>query len=260
MALDTAWLERALTITGDFETAGDPWTAVTGDFDGMGISCGPQQVNIGSGSLQPLVKACGEALVMQAMPTLGAEMWAAAHASIPEGLRIVRRWQSGATLSATAAREIAALLDTKAMRTGMRDRAARNGETALAMAQDWTGGAADLRTFCWFFDLVTQNGGLKGLTRADVEQFKAQAGEGRADDLICDFLEHRPIQSGHDRDAQKNAALWRNAVEGARLDLLVLSHLRAGLSRPEFRHVVLNRKGTLAVGKGRVNGEMYSLD
>jgi hypothetical protein len=36
--------------------------------------------------------------------------------------------------------------------------------------------------------------------------------------------------------------------------------LRAGLSRPEFRHVVLNRKGTLAVGKGRVNGEMYSLD
>ena len=260
MAVDTTWLERALTITGDFETSGDPWTAVTGDFDGMGISCGPQQVNIGSGSFQPLVKGCGEALVTRTMPNFGAEMWAAANARIPEGLRIVRRWQSGNRLDAAVTQELRALLGTKEMRAAMRDRAHGDAETALALAQDWTGGKADLRTFCWFFDLVTQNGSLKGLTRADVENFKALSGPGGADDLVCDFLENRPILGGHDRDAQRNAKLWRNTLSGARLDLLVLSHLRAGLSRPQFRHVVLNRKGTLAAGKGWVNGELYRLD
>lgn len=254
------WFDRALFVTGDFETIGDPWTAVSGDFDKMGISCGPQQVSIGSNSLQPLVLAAGEAVVRAAMPRFGGEMWDAAGAGLAEGLRIVRSWQNGTRLKPDVEREIKALLATPEMRDGMRRHAARNAETAFAMARAWDGGGTSRATFCWFFDVVTQNGGLKGLTRTDVDDFKAKHGTGRVDDLICDALDDRPILSGHDRDAHRNAALWRNAGNAADVDLLVLSYLRSLLSKPEWRHVVMNRKGTLAMRKGFVNGERYDLD
>ena len=46
----------AISVTGTFENSGDPYLGVTGNFDGMGISCGVLQWNIGSNSLQPLVR------------------------------------------------------------------------------------------------------------------------------------------------------------------------------------------------------------
>lgn len=251
------WMNHALFVTGDFETIGDPWTAVSGDFDRMGISCGPLQWNIGSNSFQPIVLGCGQEVVRRAMPGLGREMWDACNASITEGLRIVRGWQTGSRLRKDAEREIKALLDQPEMRDGMRRKAAHVGELAFREAGAWAGGKPTLRQFCWFFDLVTQNGGLKGLTRGDVESFKTRHGSNRVDDLICDELDDRPLSSGHDRDAHRNARLWRNPADGAALDLLVLSYIRASLSKPEWRHVVMNRKGTLAIGKGWVNGEQY---
>jgi len=47
-------LEKAIQITAGFETSGDPYQQVTGDFDGAGLSFGPLQVNFGSGSLPEL--------------------------------------------------------------------------------------------------------------------------------------------------------------------------------------------------------------
>lgn len=44
----------ALNITGSFE-GGDGWKNITGNFDGMGISLGLSQQNLGMGSLQPLL-------------------------------------------------------------------------------------------------------------------------------------------------------------------------------------------------------------
>jgi hypothetical protein len=54
--LNPASIEKALSITGHFEDSDDPFGAVSGNFDGMGISLGVLQWNIGSGSLQPLLK------------------------------------------------------------------------------------------------------------------------------------------------------------------------------------------------------------
>jgi hypothetical protein len=36
-----------------------------------------------------------------------------------------------------------------------------------------------------------------------------------------------------------------------------MSYLRAGKSNPKWQHVVLNRKGTIAMGRGRVNGKEW---
>jgi hypothetical protein len=49
-------LETAFLVTSAFETAGDKFQQVTGNFDGAGLSFGPAQVNFGSGTLIPLFR------------------------------------------------------------------------------------------------------------------------------------------------------------------------------------------------------------
>ena len=49
-------LETAFTVTAGFETAGDKFQQITGNFDGAGLSFGPAQVNFGSGTLVPLFR------------------------------------------------------------------------------------------------------------------------------------------------------------------------------------------------------------
>lgn len=49
-------LELAIAVTAAFETSGDPYQQVTGNFDGAGLSFGPLQVNLGTGTLQELFR------------------------------------------------------------------------------------------------------------------------------------------------------------------------------------------------------------
>jgi hypothetical protein len=252
------WIKAAVAITPSFETTGDPYVGVTGDFDEMGISCGALQWNIGMGSLQPMVKNVGEPVVKQTMPKLGKELWTACNSSITAGLKIVRGWQQGAELRPDARAELRAFMGLQEMRAQQDIKIGKKAESAFRMASEWAahipGGTPSKRSFCWFFDIVTQNGDLKGLTFEEVADFLEQNKPDKSDDFICDFLASRTGNSGHVRDAHKNAQLWRNKADGARLELLVMSYLRAQLSKPAFRHVVLNRKGTIAMGIGQVNG------
>jgi hypothetical protein len=50
-------LETAFSVTAAFETAGDRFQQITGNFDGAGLSFGPAQVNFASGTLVPLFRA-----------------------------------------------------------------------------------------------------------------------------------------------------------------------------------------------------------
>jgi hypothetical protein len=49
-------LETAFSVTSSFETSGDRFQQVTGNFDGAGLSFGPAQVNFGSHTLVPLFR------------------------------------------------------------------------------------------------------------------------------------------------------------------------------------------------------------
>jgi hypothetical protein len=55
LGLDEA-LETAFSVTAAFETAGDKFQQITGNFDGAGLSFGPAQVNFGSNTLAPLFR------------------------------------------------------------------------------------------------------------------------------------------------------------------------------------------------------------
>ena len=56
LSLDEA-LETAFSVTAAFETAGDKFQQITGNFDKAGLSFGPAQVNFKSGTLVPLFRA-----------------------------------------------------------------------------------------------------------------------------------------------------------------------------------------------------------
>lgn len=261
MPVPADWKAAAVAITPGFEVRGDPYLGVSGNFDGMGISCGALQWNIGKGSLQPMVKAVGQAAVLAAMPTYGAQMWTACTGPIGAGLAIVKSWQNGSALKAVAKAELRALMGSAAMKAqqdGHIDQVATTAHTrATAWAATRPNGPVSKRMFCWFFDITTQNGGLAGMTYKAVADFIALNAPDKADDFICDYLAGLTGPSGHIKDANRNAGLWRNAVTSEKLELLVMTYLRSGSSLPQWRHVVINRKGAIAMGGGWVNGTKY---
>lgn len=60
LAADDA-LARAVRVTAAYETSGDPYLQVTGNFDGAGLSFGPLQVNFRSGTLPQLFQRFAQA-------------------------------------------------------------------------------------------------------------------------------------------------------------------------------------------------------
>jgi len=263
MPLTDAWIGKALTLTGGIETEGDPFRGVSGDFDKMGISCGCLQWNIGSNSLQPLVKPVGLTVVTQNMPTYGSDMWNAVNTDVTSGLAIVRSWQTGAKLKPVALKELGDLMGSPEMRQRQIDRVRQVATSAYAQATTWAGtlgrSAPTLREFCWFFDLLTQNGGLKGLKLSDVQKFINNHGATAVDDAICDFMAARTKADSGYLDSKANATLWRNNIANKDLNLFVLSYLRSLLSRTEYRGLTMNRKGGIAAGAGWINRSKRNL-
>ncbi|WP_374369545.1 hypothetical protein [Dongia sp.] len=262
--MDRIWLTNALEVTGGFENPGNPWSGVAGDFDGMGLSAGALQWNIGQGSLQPLVRAAGRDAVCAAMPIHGPDFWRACEAPIRNGLGLVRQWQGHtARLPSDLTSELRAFLVSAPMREQQMRAAERIGRRAQILAETWARSLErrpSLRDFCWFFDLVTQNGGLKGLSLGDVKAFITRHGDAaKAIAEICDWLAAMPRAYAGFKDCRHNATLWRDAESGDRYELLILSYLRALKSRPEYAGTVMNRKGTIATGIGWVNAKMCDL-
>jgi len=111
-------ITTAIGITGNFENPGDPFQGVTGNFDGQGISLGVLQWNIGQGSLPPLVIEGGQAAGQQLHAELRPQIFGRTlqNSSIPDGLQIVRGWQSNNRLPASAASELRAYTGSPGMK------------------------------------------------------------------------------------------------------------------------------------------------
>lgn len=261
--LPSNWIETALRVTGHFEDSMEPLAGVSGDFDGMGISLGVLQWNIGSGSLQPLVKAVGRDVVLDRMPVYGGEYWTACAGSIPQGLEIVRAWQHGQQLMRAVLLELKQFALSNEFVNQQILAATRVAEKAWRAASDWnteTGrGDPSLKEFCWFFDLYTQNGGLKDVSPSNVDEFIQASGIDRADDVVCDWLASRTKEDNGWRDSIRNALMWRDNVSEQDLALFVASYLRSQKSKLVWRADVMNRKGTIALGAGWVHGEKQDL-
>lgn len=263
MPVSDDFLTAGLKITGHFEDAADPLAGVSGNFDRMGISLGVLQWNIGSNSLQPIVRTLGKAAVTSTMANFGEDLWQACNATVTEGLAIVRSWQPNNKLPRPVFNELKIFVRDAPFQQRQLQVARRLGDTAWSTAVDWADRrgrqTATKREFCWFYDVFTQNGSLKSLTVKKVQDFIENHGAERADDIVCDWLKARADDNHGAIDSRKNAGLWRDAVVDKDMFLFVASFLRTAEANPTWQSDTMNRKGTIALGTGWVHKEKHDL-
>lgn len=258
----TEWVSSALQLTGHFEDSDAPWSAVSGNFDGMGVSLGVLQWNLGQGSLQPLVQRAGEAVVRATMPSIGEDFWIACHATSTQWREIVATWHVGTTLKPTAFTELRAFTGCAAFVEQQIVASSATASTAHTYARDWAASDPAFKVvtkalFCWFFDLTTQNGNLKGISIANLGAFRASHSDPRG--FVCDWLAGQPSSVAGAKDAHLNAQLWRGDCDAQRESLFLLSYLRCLKSNPLWQVDTLNRKGTIARWFGWVHRDQHEL-
>jgi hypothetical protein len=260
MDVSPDWVRTALSTTGHFEDSQRPFSAVSGNFDGMGISVGVLQWNIGSGSLQPLVLATDAATIQATCPTCGSDLLRACKSRPSEGIAIVNAWQTGSQLKSAILAELRSLASSPGFTTQQINAATNVAQRAYNTATQWYAAwSLELtpQAYCWFFDVYTQNGGVGDVTPGQVDSFVG-GDEHHAVQTVCDWLAGRQTFEHGSRDAIKNATLWRTIL-GPRTRLFVASYLRSQKSKLEWRADVLNRKAAIALGNGWVHGEMVTL-
>jgi len=171
--LDQA-LETAFSVTSAFETAGDKFQQVTGNFDGAGMSFGPAQVNFGTGTLVPLFRKFQSAdeaalrtcfsdaddyddwLRVMALPAASQVAWANSVTTGRGGHDIVEPWKGYFQAVGRVGRFREIMVETI-----LHDYGARTARAINALQRLRPEIRIDhLRCICSLYDLVVQQGSL----------------------------------------------------------------------------------------------------
>ena len=171
--LDQA-LETAFSVTAAFETAGDKFQQVTGNFDGAGLSFGPAQVNFGTGTLVPLFRKFQSAdqtalrncfsddddyddwLRVMALPAASQIAWANSVTTGRGGHDVVAPWKAYFQAVGRVARFREIMVETI-----LHDYGARMARAINALQRLRPDIRIDhLRCICSLYDLVVQQGSL----------------------------------------------------------------------------------------------------
>jgi Putative peptidoglycan binding domain len=224
--------DRCLALTGSFETGRYPpdcFWGLTGDFDGMGISFGALQWNIGQGTLQPLLKQMFEQHgdVAQSIfhehfdtvKSLGV-------APLLDQLAFTRSIQSNGQMHEPWQGMLFTLGRTPEYQGIQTSHALNLYQQALQLCGEY--GLISERAVALMFDIVTQSGSIGSVVKAQI---------------LADFS-HLPSN-----DPGNEVAKMR-----------IVANRRAEASRPQFIDDVRTRKLTIANGVGTVHGIVYDLE
>lgn len=240
---------KALELTGSFEGKG--FDQVTGDFDRQGLSCGILQWCFGQGSLQasilrPYIATFGSIDLLGIFPEKVDHLAIAsvpsaltfARAHMLEGVHVKPHWK--AAWEKFLKREDTIQIQMKA---ASHDRdIANNMMHSLGLDSD--------RAFMWCFDIVTQNGSMKGiqLQAPDRALAKRELAARDAKGGVADF--------------HKNKVIWAemlSTVSDEQVALFRTTLRRALVANPDFTADVINRKGSIAMGRGWVHGNLVKV-
>lgn len=245
-------LELCLQISGSFENGDPAYDAITGNFDGMGISVGLLQWNAGTGSLAVLIRKIIElssAETVNAFFSNGEDVASIAQmaAGAAKQFCIQNFLIDGQTVSPQAIMDWQALLQSEPGVQAQIDLAV-NGVLAKAtlLAGQYVP-APNMRDISFFFDITTQSGGM-GNRRGTVPPL--------ADPSATTHQE--AIQMAQAKSL-KTAQYWTQVCQNdaqARL-LLHYAYQRALLSRPEYVWDALSRRGAIACRGGVVHGSWF---
>ena len=226
---------RCLTLTATFETNRGPpecFSGVSGDFDGQGISFGVLQWNFGQGSLQPLLAEmltkCAplmQSVFQSRLPVLEAAL----ATDGDELMHFVRSIQdlNRHNLNEPWGGMFKSLGRTPECQTVQVKFARAAFDRAAKLAKDY--GLASERAVALLFDILTQNGSIRAITRAQI---------------LADF-EAIP------------AELSREEQEVEKME--IVAQRRAEACNPRWVEDVRARKLCIARGRGIVHGIRYDI-
>jgi hypothetical protein len=232
---------RCVALTGTFETGkGLPecFCGISGDFDKQGISFGVLQWNFGQGSLQPLLlemvethsdvtesifgtnfKTVREAVLVSEKSEGHEELVAFARSiQHPVTHRIYEPWLGYAK----------ALGRTSEFQAIQVKHAGKAFQRALELASEFH--VKSQRAIALMFDIVTQNGSIRSVTKSQIESDIKQIPENLS-------AEEREVSV-----------------------LRIVANRRAEASKPRWVDDVRRRKLCIANGKGIVHGIQFNLD
>ncbi len=236
------WFAYALEITGGFEGSG--YNQISGNFDGQGISVGVFQWNYGQGSLQreilkPAVEKMGEDWVNSFFPS---RIAGTHNINGKAGIAFAKSTmlKNNKTFKPLWKKCWQNFMTTTELIVIQQEASREFANKAWGYCKAYKLKSA--RAFAFFFDVVVQNGSMKGI--------------GLSNNQLGDGLIH--FQWVHE-DGGKNKGTWlgMNTTPEMRA-LFVLICLRA--RKNKWRADVIARKGTIAHGKGNVHRENINLE
>ena len=242
-------LELCVQVTGTFEDNAPTYDAVTGNFDGQGLSVGILQWNAGSGTLQNLLVNIAATMTWPTMQTYfksdihqfallkpaDAIQWCVDH-YLQEGSTKVDPaakvcWQNMLQQQASIDAQVAYATNTVLARAKV---------LASTYCPDTP---TSTRATAFFFDLVTQSGGMQN-SRGKVEPIAAGVVPDVSD--VLDFTHENNL---------KVAGMWEVVVQSDPLAarLLHYAYERSKLSNPLYIWDALSRRGSIACRAGIVH-------
>jgi hypothetical protein len=248
---DKSLLELCLHVSGGFENGqGASYTSITGNFDGMGISCGILQWNAGQNTLQALVTAIAAKMGWAKAQTFfgssiqtfaglrgqAAVQWCLDHYIVTGGKDVDPaakvRWQNFLSQPESIQAQV------EAAANGTLGHAKRE---VAAYTPDY---AANTRPYVFFFDLITQEGGMSsgGHTVPPIPA-------GQTPD-VTDALAFAQANNA------QCATIWGGITptDNEAALLLHYAYARASLANPLYQWDACSRRGTIACRQGIVHG------
>jgi hypothetical protein len=222
MSLEDA-MEVAFYVTTGFETSGDPFQQVTGNFDKAGISFGPSQVNFSTGTLIQLFRRLEHVSSEKLQQCFGAGSdwlewrelwekpvarqlaWANDHSTGPKKASVMEPWRT----------HLKRVGQIPAFRREMMAYSKEVYGEKLRAAFRWLQAQShhsitDLRCFCALFDLCTQQGSL----------------DKSHDQIVARIFKDKPtnqkelVQIACEERAKTAAVEWRATCVSRRLGIL----------------------------------------
>ncbi len=225
-------LERCMALTGTFETSKyppDSFLGLSGDFDGMGISFGVCQWNIGSSTLQPLIQdmftqhtETAQSIFHEQFDTLRT----LGTVSLADQLAFTRSIQTRGDINEPWKGMLLTLGRTPEFQSVQANHASGIYTQALQFCREFQ--LHSERAIALMFDIATQNHSISDVVK--------QA-------ILADFSQIQPSDP---------------AAEVTKMR--IVANRRAAASRPEYVDDVRTRKLAIANGSGTVHGLLYDLD
>ena len=236
--IDPKRLDIACQITGSFEGTGQ--TNIAGNFDGQGISMGFLQWNLGQGTAQE--KILGKyayhygkekldsffpSPISEVLDLSKSESIQFAEKNILRGINEFKPGWKEAFKKFLSTDEVLELQKVAALEIARK---------AQSYCNEYK--FDSIRAFCFFFDVVVQNGSMLNIKPSSIMDARAR--------LCINFSEY--TQDG-----------W-NSLKPSNESIVLANLIFVRARKNKWRKDVLSRKLTIAFGSGTVHGKFYNFE